>query len=211
MSSVTSSRPRSLMSASLRNHSARWVLELAAVAAGALLVAVLARVSFSVGPVPISGQTLGVLLIGCAYGSKRGAATMASYMAVGLLGVPVFAGGVGGPLYVLAPSFGFVLGFIPCAWVAGYFADRGWDRHVGRGLLSNGLASIVPFVIGVPYMVLVLSLSGTVPSFAQAMEWGLLPFIPGGIVKAAIAALALPAAWRIRDALVRRTNREGQH
>jgi biotin transport system substrate-specific component len=68
---------------------------------------------------------------------------------------------------------------------------------------------MVPFVIGVPYMVLVLSLSGAVPSFAQAMEWGLLPFIPGGIVKTAIAALVLPAAWRVRADLMRRAHRDG--
>lgn len=204
MSTAAVAGDRALLPTLLHTLRSRWAVEVGAVAVGIALVAVLAKVSFFVGPVPISGQTLGVLLVGAAYGAKRGAATMISYAAVGLMGAPVFAGAVAGPGYVLMPSFGFVLGFIPCAWLVGHLADRGWDRSVCLGLGANAIASVVPFLIGVPYLVVVLALTGETPTFAQAMEWGLLPFIPGGIVKAAIAAAALPGAWWV----YRRVNRD---
>jgi biotin transport system substrate-specific component len=200
ISEVVGSRP--LLSTLLEGRSARWPLEATAVAAGIAAVALLAKVSFFIGPVPISGQTLGVLLVGIAYGSARGATTMAGYVLVGLLGVPVFAGPTAGAAYVLTPSFGFVIGFIPCAWLAGWLAERGWDRTLWRGMAATLLASVIPFLIGVPYMMVVLGAAGDVPSFVQTMEWGVLPFIPGGIVKATIVALALRAAW----ALNRRIN-----
>lgn len=203
MSTATIHRDHALLPTLVHTLRARWAVEVSAVALGITLVAVLAKVSLFAGPVPISGQTLGVLLVGAAYGAKRGAVTMTSYAVVGLLGAPVFAGPVAGPGYVLAPSFGFVLSFIPCAWLVGRLADRGWDRSVWRGLGAAAIASVVPFVVGVPYMVAVLSLTGATPTFAQAMEWGVLPFIPGGIVKAVIAAAVLPGAWWV----YRRVNR----
>jgi len=86
------------------------------VLAGVAVVALLAKVSFFIGPIPITGQTLGVILVGAALGSARGAAAMTTYMFVGLLGLPVFAGPIAGPAYLLAPSFGFILGFIPAAF-----------------------------------------------------------------------------------------------
>ncbi len=188
----------------------RWLVEVGVVSVGVLVVALLAKVNVFVGPVPISGQTLGVLLIGAAYGAARGGATMAAYMAVGLLGAPVFAGPVAGPGYLLAPSFGFVIGFIPSAWLVGLLADRGWDRVFWRGLLANLLASVIPFLVGVPYMVGVLAASGAPPTFAQAMEWGVIPFVPGGIVKAAIVACLLPVAWSVHRWLVaRNADRDG--
>ena len=114
------------------------VTDAALVLAGVALVALLAKVSFFIGPIPITGQTLGVILVGAALGSARGAATMTTYMFVGLLGLPVFAGPVAGPAYLLAPSFGFILGFIPAAFVAGWFAERSSRPGVaGRQLVPT--------------------------------------------------------------------------
>src|SRR5699024_8847739 len=79
--------------------------------------------------VPITGQTLGVILVGAALGSRRGAAALLTYLLVGLAGAPVFAEFSGGPASVLSPSFGFILGFVPAAFVAGWFAERAWDRR----------------------------------------------------------------------------------
>lgn len=94
------------------------------VLAGMMAVALLAKVSFFIGPVPISGQTLGVIMVGAALGARRAAVSLTAYMLIGLAGLPVFAGPVAGPAYVLMPSFGFVLGFIPAAFVAGWVAER---------------------------------------------------------------------------------------
>jgi biotin transport system substrate-specific component len=175
------------------------------VLAGVALVSVLAKVSFFIGPVPITGQTAGVIMVGAALGARRGATALATYALLGLAGLPIFAGPVAGPAYVLAPSFGFVLGFIPAAFLAGWFAERAWDRNPALAFLGFVAASIVPFLIGVPYMALilatVLSQAVTVDSVLAA---GVLPFIVPGLVKAAFVALLLPATWMLVRAADRR-------
>jgi len=169
-------------------------LDAGLVLAGVAVLAALAKVSFFIGPVPITGQTIGVILVGAALGARRGAASLASYAVIGLAGLPVFAGPVAGPGYVLSPSFGFILGFVPAAFLAGWFAERAWDRKPWLAFLGFVAASIVPFLIGVPYMALMLGLAGPV-TFAAVMEAGVLPFIVPGLIKAAFVALLLPAAW----------------
>lgn len=177
------------------------VIDAGLVLAGVAVVALLAKVSFFIGPIPITGQTLGVILVGAALGSARGAAAMATYMFVGLLGLPVFAGPVAGPAYVLAPSFGFILGFIPAAFVAGWFAERAWDRKPLLAFAGFVIASIIPFVIGVPYMAFILStVMGQNISPAGVLAAGLWPFVVPGLIKAGFAAVLIPGAW----ALVRR-------
>src|SRR5690606_14839913 len=94
----------------------------------------------------------GVILVGAALGARRGAASLTAYMIAGLAGAPVFAGLTAGPAYALVPSFGFILGFIPAAWLAGWFAERAWDRKPWLAFVGFVAASIVPFLIGVPYM-----------------------------------------------------------
>ncbi|MBZ4486492.1 biotin transporter BioY [Microbacterium sp. cx-55] len=175
-----------------------FAVDAALVVAGVLVVALLARVSFFIGPVPITGQTAGVVMVGAALGARRGAASMATYLLSGLAGLPVFAGGVGGPLYVLAPSFGFILGFIPAAFVAGYFAERAWDRKPVLAFVGFVAASVVPFLVGVPYMALILAqVLGQSVSFASVMASGVIPFIVPGLVKAAFVAVLLPLVWTV--------------
>ncbi|MGO2659839.1 biotin transporter BioY [Mycetocola reblochoni] len=179
----------------VRNRS--LVSDVALVGAGAALVALLAQVEVPMFPVPITGQTLGVVLVGAALGAKRGAIAMTTYMLLAVAGAPVLAGFSGGPASVLLPSFGFVLGFIPAAAIAGWFAERRWDRSLGWGFLGFIAASVVPFLVGVPYMMLILStVFGTPVGLGGAIEMGVLPFVIGGVVKAALAAALLPLAWR---------------
>ena len=137
--------------------------------AGAALVAVLAQVEVPLWPVPITGQTLGVIVAGAALGSRRGALALTTYMLAGLAGLPVFAGGAGGVAYVLAPSFGFVLGFILSAAVAGWFAERAWDRKPWLAFIGFVVASVMPFLVGVPYMAFILDavVRNVVPSPLQ--------------------------------------------
>ncbi len=177
------------------------------VVAGAALVAILAQVSVPLWPVPITGQTLGVIVVGAALGSRRGALALVTYMLAGLAGLPVFAEFTGGPATVLKPSFGFIIGFVFSAFVAGWFAERAWDRRPVLAFLGFALASIVPFLFGVPYMALILTqVFGMHVTFAQVMELGVTPFLLGGLIKAAIAAVAIPLAWRGVRAIDARKN-----
>ncbi|KAA9135088.1 biotin transporter BioY [Microbacterium caowuchunii] len=179
-------------------------VDAALVLTGVAVVALLAKVSFFVGPVPITGQTAGVILVGAALGARRGAAALTTYLLAGLAGLPVFAGVAAGPAYVLSPSFGFILGFIPAAFVAGWFAQRAWDRKPVLAFLGFVAASIVPFLIGVPYMAAILGLVlGEQVSVAGMMAAGVLPFIVPGLIKAAAVALLVPAAWGLVRAVDR--------
>lgn len=184
-----------------------FAVDAALVLTGVALVALLAKASFWIGPVPITGQTLAVIVVGAALGARRGAAALTTYLLVGLAGLPVFAGPAAGPAYILMPSFGFVLGFIPAAFVAGWFAERAWDRKPWLAFVGFVSASIIPFVIGLPYMALILAaVNGVVVTPGLIWEAGVAEFILPGIVKAAIAALLVPGAWLLVRAVDTRKN-----
>lgn len=172
------------------------VTDAALVLAGAAVVGLLAQVSIPLWPVPITGQTLGVLLVGAALGARRGAASLLSYMLLGLVGMPWFAQFTGGLAAVTKPSFGYIIGFIPAAYLIGYLSERRWDRSWWKAVAGFGLASLIPFVFGVPYLWAVLALAGKNIGFAGAMAAGFTPFIIGGIVKWLLGAMLLPGAWK---------------
>lgn len=174
------------------------------VVAGAALVSVLAQAEIPLWPVPITGQTLGVIVVGAALGAWRGAAALTTYMLLGLAGLPIFAGFTGTVAALGKPSFGFIVGFIASAFVAGWFAQRAWDRRPLLAFAGFALASIMPFVFGIPYMAFILNVvGGGAFTFEQILAFGLWPFIVGGIIKAGLAALIIPGAW----ALVRKADK----
>ena len=180
-----------------------FALDAGLVIAGATIVALLAQVEIPLWPVPITGQTLGVIVVGAALGAWRGAAALTTYMLVGLAGLPVFAGFTGTVAAIGKPSFGFVIGFIFSAFVAGWFAERAWDRRPGLAFLGFAAASVVPFLFGIPYMAFILNVvMGLDYSFGELLAAGLVPFILGGLIKAALAAAIIPGAW----ALVRKAD-----
>lgn len=202
MTTATASTPRNRVLADViarpTTRTRAVAIDISLVLAGVAVVALLAKVSFFIGPIPITGQTLGVILVGAALGPARGAASLTTYMFVGLLGLPVFAGPVAGPAYVLAPSFGFILGFIPAAFVAGWFAQRAWDRKPLLAFVGFVIASIIPFVIGIPYLAFILATVMDVAiTPALVLDAGLWPFIIPGVIKAAFAALLIPGAWAL--------------
>ena len=160
------------------------------VVAGSLLMAALAQVALPLPftPVPITGQTLGVLLVGGALGSKRGAASMLLYLLEGAVGLPVFAAGGAGPLVLLGPSGGYLLGFVPAAYLVGWLAERGFDRSFLPAVLAFGLGEVVIYAIGVPWLAFFVGAK-------QALAAGFWPFLPGAVVKAAAAGALLPVAW----------------
>ncbi|WP_431779055.1 biotin transporter BioY [Microbacterium aurantiacum] len=199
MSSIAAPHRRRVLADALGRPAARsraFAVDAALVLSGVALVALLAKVSFFIGPIPITGQTLGVIVVGAALGARRGAAALTSYLLVGLAGLPVFAGPVAGPAYVLSPSFGFIVGFIPAAFLAGWFAERAWDRKPWLAFVGFVAASVVPFLVGVPYMALILgTVLGQQVTAASVLAAGVVPFILPGLIKAAAAAVLVPLAW----------------
>lgn len=197
--SLTASARRPVLSDLISRPDGRvraFALDAALVLTGVAMVALLAKVSFFIGPVPITGQTLGVIVVGAALGARRGAASLTTYLLVGLAGAPVFAGPTAGPAYVLAPSFGFVLGFIPAAFVAGWFAERAWDRKLWLAFVGFVAASAIPFLVGVPYMALIFAtVAGQTVTLDGVLADGVWPFILPGLIKAGLAALLVPGAW----------------
>jgi biotin transport system substrate-specific component len=180
-------------------------LDATLVLTGALTVAVLAQVEVPLWPVPITGQTLGVIIVGAALGARRGALSLLSYLGLGLAGLPVFAGLSGGLASVAKPSFGFIIGFVFAAFVAGWFAERSWDRRPALAFAGFAAASVVPFLVGVPYMAFILNnVLGLGYGLGDVLAVGVLPFIVGGVVKAALAAAIVPAAWALVRAADRR-------
>jgi len=161
------------------------------VVGAACFVGALAQISIhlSFTPVPITGQTLGVLLAGTSLGWKRGATSMALYGGAGLLGVPWFAGHESG--YVGA-SFGYVLGFVLCAAICGYLAEKGADRTILKSIPAMVVGEIVLYAVGVTWLGVVLHVDP-----AKAISLGFTPFVIGDSIKAAIAALLLPGAWKL--------------
>ena len=183
------------------------VIDASLVVAGVVLVAALAQVAIPLWPVPITGQTLGVVIVGSALGARRGAISLALYLVAGLAGAPIFAAFGGGILSVTHPDFGYIIGFIPAAFVMGLLAERSWDKKFGWAVLAFLLASCIPFVFGLPYLAIVLGSLGVDNSFANIIALGLTPFIVGGVIKAMIAAGAMPLAWKGVRALDARKDR----
>ena len=165
------------------------------VLAGALFTAALAQVTIPLWPVPITGQTLAVLLVGSTLGAIRGATALATYALVGVLGLPVFApnddgGHLTGMAALTAPSFGYILGFILSAALVGWIAERAGDRKILGAVLSFLGGTVATFAIGLPWLAISLGLT-----LAQTLEFGLYPFIIGGLIKAGIAAIIIPGVW----------------
>jgi biotin transport system substrate-specific component len=161
---------------------------------GAALTALAAQVSLPVpgSPVPITGQTFAVLLTAAALGPARGLASQGLYLALGLVGLPVFAGAAHGPHVVLGASGGYLVGFLAAAAIVGAGARRGADRSPLRTLLLFALASAVIYAIGTAWLCL-----DTGMSVSAGISAGVTPFIPGDVAKALLAAGLLPGTWRL--------------
>jgi biotin transport system substrate-specific component len=200
--SVLLPRPRGLVLADLvagsRSRVARIAWDVALVVGAAAFVGLLAQISIKLSftPVPITGQTLGVLLAGTALGWKRGAAAMALYGLAGVAGVPWFAGAASG--YVGA-SFGYIVGFFFAAAVCGYLAERGADRTILRSVPAMLAGEVMIYLFGVSWLAFDLHVGA-----GTALHLGFTPFVIGDAIKAAIAAGLLPAAWKLAGRASRR-------
>jgi biotin transport system substrate-specific component len=166
----------------------------ALVVGGAALTAGLAQVVIPLCPVPITGQTLAVLIVGASLGAARGALSMVLYALVGALGAPIFSKASSGPGVLFGATGGYILGFVLAAALTGWLAQRRWERGLVRGLLAFVAGSGIVFLVGLPWLKIALGLT-----WAQTLDGGLFPFVIGGVVKAAIAALVLRGAWALVD------------
>lgn len=154
---------------------------------GALFVALSAQISVPLWftPVPITGQTLAVLLVGATGGAGRGSLSLGVYVAGGAVGLPFFSGAG-------LATYGYLAGFVVAAALIGFLADRGWDRTYRRSVLAMLSGNIVIYLLGIPWLSYYLGLD-----LMDSLTAGLTPFIPGDVVKLVIAASVLPSAWRL--------------
>ena len=171
------------------------------VVCGSLLVGLSAHIKFYLpfSPVPVTAQTFVVLVLGILLGSKKGALAIILYIAEGIAELPVFAAGFG--VSALAGSTGgYLVGFIPAAYIVGRLAEMGWDRRIITTAAAMIIGDAILLTFGFAWLVV---LTGIKTAFIA----GFLAFIPGDIVKVAIAAIGLPAAWKLLRFLNRNQKR----
>ena len=162
--------------------------------AGTALLALSAKVQVPFWPVPMTMQTFAVLAIGMAYGWRLGGATLLLYMAEGAAGLPVFAGtpekGIG-IAYMMGGTGGYLLGFVMAAALCGWLAEHGWDRRLSTTAAAMLIGNLVIYVPGLLWL-------GTLFGWDKPiLEWGLTPFLLGDLTKLALAAIVLPAVWKL--------------
>jgi biotin transport system substrate-specific component len=155
----------------------------------ALLTALLAqlRLDLPYSPVPITGQTFAVLLAGAVLGMRRGFASQATYLALGALGAPVFAGGLGGPTVLAGPTAGYLWSFPLAASLLGWLVERGASRSTAKLALSLFASDLLILAIGTSWLALLFGQPTRV-----VLQWGVVPFIVSNVVKIAAVGLTLP-------------------
>ena len=161
---------------------------------GSMLLAASAQFKIPLYPVPVTGQTLVVLLIGMTYGLRLGTITMVAYLFEGLIGLPVFAGGAAGMAVLMGPTGGYLVGFLLAGVAMGYLAERGMGRTAFSTIVAMVIGNFVIYLCGAFWLVSFIG-------FGQAIAVGVLPFLFGDALKLAIAAGLMPLAWRAVNSL----------
>ena len=184
------------------NRVAALTADAVLVALGVTVLALSAQVSIPLPhtPVPLTGQTFGALLVGGAYGAKRGFVTLGAYLVVGGLGYGVFAQHASGwdVLKLSSATGGYLVGMLVAAGLVGWLADRGWDRKATRSLPTMVLGNVVIYAFGATWLAHALGVGAQ-----SAWDLGIKDFLVGDAIKILLAALLLPAAWRLVDAVRR--------
>lgn len=160
------------------------------VVAGSLFVAVCSRIEIPLRPVPITAQTLAVLLLGALLGARRGPLAVVTYLGLGASGLPVFAGGVSGAARLTGPTAGYLAGFVAAAAVVGWLSERGWDRRIGTTALAMVAGNLVIYLFGGAWLAQFVG-------WQRVLSLGVTPFLVGDGVKIALAAFAMPLGWSL--------------
>jgi biotin transporter BioY len=157
-----------------------------------LLTALSAQIVIPIGPIPITGQTFAVLLTGALLGSRLGAITMIVYLIEGASGLPFFRGGMGGIAHLMGPTGGYLIAFPAAAFITGAFAEHGWDRRFLTAAAAMAVGSLVIMLSGWAWFSILMRTSPLISIFDTVIK-----FIPGDIIKIALAAAVLPSGWRL--------------
>ncbi len=163
------------------------------VSAGVLALALLAQVALPIpgSPIPVTGQTLGVLLIGTSYGATLGITTFLTYLFIGIAGAPIFAGGAHGLSRLTGATGGYLVGMLVASFVVGALAGRKWDQRINKALFTMLLGDVIIFSFGLLWLHASLG-----KSWSWTIAAGFTPFIIGEVLKVAIAGTSLPLVWR---------------
>jgi biotin transport system substrate-specific component len=164
------------------------------IALGTALLTLSAKVNLPLPYVPMTLQTLVVLAIGAAYGWRLGCATVIVYLVEGAIGLPVFAGPVGGLAPFFGPTAGYLLGFVAAAFITGWLSERGWDRSVPLPFMAMGMGHIIILGCGLAWLAFGLNLG-----FEKAWLVGIAPFVAASVIKNALGAALVPATRRVLD------------
>ncbi len=171
-----------------------WLKRLVLVAAGVLAIAIAAKIKIPMWPVPITLGIFAILTVGAAYGPRLGLTTVLAYLAVGALGFDVFAGSSAekfGLTYMMGGTGGYLVGYALAAVALGWFARQGWDRSFGKMALALLIGNAIIYVPGLLWL-------GQLYGWDQPiLAWGLWPFLIGDGLQLVLAALAVPAIWKL--------------
>lgn len=168
--------------------------QLALVVAGIAVLAIAAKIRVPMWPVPITMGTFAVLTLGAAYGARLGLATILGYLLVGALGFDVFAGSSAeahGLTYMMGSTGGYLIGYVFATLALGLLAARGWDRSFAWMALALLIGNALIYLPGLAWLAHLHGWDQPI------LQWGLLPFLPGDALKLALAALTVPALWRL--------------
>jgi biotin transport system substrate-specific component len=165
----------------------------ALILSGAVFTAYAAQLVIPMWPVPITAQTLAVLLVGSVLGATRGAISLIVYFSMGAAGMPVFSAATS---LSFGPTFGYLVGFVAAAAAVGYLSERGWHKSVAGVLGSFAIANSIIYLFGLPWLAFVLGNLGAANDLAAVAAAGLAPFIVGDALKMILAAALLPLAWK---------------
>jgi biotin transport system substrate-specific component len=164
------------------------------IALGTALLTLSAKINLPLPYVPMTLQTLVVLVIGAAYGGRLGAATIMVYLAEGALGLPVFAGPAGGLAPLIGPTAGYLVGFVAAAFTTGWLSERGWDRSVGRLFVAMAIGHVIILGCGFAWLAFGMKLG-----VGKAWLVGIAPFVAASVIKNALGAVLVPAIRRVLD------------
>ena len=169
-----------------------WTRSVGLVIVFSLFIAAAAQFAIHIGPIPITGQTFAVLLTGALLGSRLGAAAVIAYLIEGAIGLPFFAGGGAGIVRFFGPTGGYLVAFPAAAFVTGAFAEHGWDKNYPQAVAAMAIGSAIVFLGGWAWFTI---LTSTPPVAAfQIAVW---QFLPGDVIKIALAAAVLPTGWAL--------------
>ena len=170
------------------------VYDILLVIGASIFITLCAQIAFNVpfSPVPITGQTFAVVLTGALLGSRRGGLAIIAYLLEGISGLPVFAQAQFGIVHLVGPTGGYLIGFIPAAYLSGLLAEFGWGKTIFGALGIMSVSTVIIFICGLSWLNIFFGNNNT-------LELGLYPYLPGAVIKIVLAAVLFRLGWQVID------------